>query len=208
MIDNTSGHGPLADIPPEAKRWNWGAFCLTWIWGIGNNTFIALLSFVPFVNIAIWFMLGAKGGEWAWRNKRWENVEAFRKSQRRWAQAGFAALISITLLGVAFFFFVTGTLKNSQAYKLAESTTKQNLELTEFLGTPMTFGAPKGKIQQSNSRATADLNFTVSGPRSAGEMTVTASRRTTGWVIDQLEFDSEDGERYVDLLHKPVSGDR
>ena len=31
-------------IPPEIDRWNWGAFLLNWIWGVGNNTFIALLD--------------------------------------------------------------------------------------------------------------------------------------------------------------------
>ena len=36
-------------IPPEIDRWNWGAFLLSWIWGVGNNTFIALLSLVPIV---------------------------------------------------------------------------------------------------------------------------------------------------------------
>ena len=35
------------DIPPELDRWNWGAFLLNWIWGVGNNTYIALLTLVP-----------------------------------------------------------------------------------------------------------------------------------------------------------------
>ncbi|WP_281405489.1 hypothetical protein [Mesorhizobium sp. B2-6-4] len=27
-----------AEIPAELDRWNWGAFFLNWIWGIGNST--------------------------------------------------------------------------------------------------------------------------------------------------------------------------
>src|ERR1019366_10250458 len=50
-MENTSGQGVAAVVPPELDRWNWGAFLLNWIWGIGNNTFIALLMFVPVVNI-------------------------------------------------------------------------------------------------------------------------------------------------------------
>lgn len=50
-----------AEIPPELDRWNWGAFLLNWIWGIGNNTFIALLTFVPVVGVVMIFVLGAKG---------------------------------------------------------------------------------------------------------------------------------------------------
>jgi hypothetical protein len=45
-MDNTSGQGVGAVVPPEIDCWNWGAFLLNWIWGIGNNTFIALLMFV------------------------------------------------------------------------------------------------------------------------------------------------------------------
>lgn len=43
-MENTSGQGVAAVVPPELDRWNWGAFLLNWIWGIGNNTFIALLT--------------------------------------------------------------------------------------------------------------------------------------------------------------------
>jgi hypothetical protein len=50
-----------ADIPEEIDRWNWGAFLLNWIWGLGNNTFIALLTLVPFVGLVMPFVLGAKG---------------------------------------------------------------------------------------------------------------------------------------------------
>lgn len=64
-MENTSGGGSNAMVPPEIDRWNWGAFLLTWIWGVGNNTFIALLMFVPFVNIVMWFVLGARGSAWA-----------------------------------------------------------------------------------------------------------------------------------------------
>jgi len=65
-------------IPPEVDRWNWGAFLLNWIWGVGNNTFIALLTFVPLVGLVMPFVLGAKGSRWAWRNGRWDSIAHFR----------------------------------------------------------------------------------------------------------------------------------
>jgi len=55
---------------------------LNWIWGIGNNTLIALLMFVPLVNVVMPFVLGAKGSSWAWRNRRWEGVEHFKDAQK------------------------------------------------------------------------------------------------------------------------------
>ena len=69
-------------IPPEIDRWNWGAFLLNWIWGVGNNTFIALLTLVPVVGFVMLFVLGAKGSRWAWRNGRWDSVEHFKRVQR------------------------------------------------------------------------------------------------------------------------------
>src|SRR5579871_1238349 len=83
-VDNTSGQGERAIVPPEIRRWNWGAFFLNWIWGVANETYIALLMFVPLVNVVMIFVLGAKGSEWAWRNTRWRDVAHFKRTQRLW----------------------------------------------------------------------------------------------------------------------------
>ncbi|MEJ2504831.1 MAG: hypothetical protein P8Y81_01015 [Ignavibacteriaceae bacterium] len=79
----------MAGLPPQLYGWNWGAFFLNWIWGIGNNTFIALLCLLPLINIVMIFVLGAKGNEWAWQNKRWQSIEHFKRVQRLWAIWGF-----------------------------------------------------------------------------------------------------------------------
>jgi len=83
-MENTSGQGKKAIVPPEIDRWNWGAFLLNWIWGIGNNTFIALLMFVPFVNFIMPFVLGVKGSTWAWQNRSRISKKTFnnRKSKK------------------------------------------------------------------------------------------------------------------------------
>src|ERR1700731_1316961 len=75
-------------IPPEIDRWNWGAFLLNWIWGIGNNTFITLLALIPLFGIVMAFVLGARGNRWAWQNGRWDSVEHFQRVQRLWATWG------------------------------------------------------------------------------------------------------------------------
>jgi len=103
-MENTSGTGPSAVVPAEIDRWNWGAFLLSWIWGIGNSTYIALLCFVPFVGIVMPFILGAKGSAWAWRNRRWESVEKFKSVQRTWALVGLVLLLLNILLIVVVIF--------------------------------------------------------------------------------------------------------
>lgn len=100
-MQNTSGQGAQAVLPPEISGWNWGAFMMNWVWGLGNNTYIALLMFVPLANIIMMFMLGAKGNAWAWRNKKWDSVAHFQRVQRKWAIAGLIILVVAVLLGGA-----------------------------------------------------------------------------------------------------------
>jgi hypothetical protein len=101
IMQNTSGQGKDAVIPEEIKGWNWGAMMMNWVWGLFNGTFIALLMFVPFVNFVMFFILGAKGNEWAWRNKKWDSVEHFKSVQRKWAIAGLIILVVGVVLGAA-----------------------------------------------------------------------------------------------------------
>lgn len=100
-FENTSGQGNLAHIPSEIRGWNWGAFLSNWIWGLAHNVWIALLCFVPFVNIPMVFVLGAKGNEWAWRNKKWDSIDHFKATQRTWAWCGLGMfVVSVTLFVV------------------------------------------------------------------------------------------------------------
>jgi len=99
VIENTSGQGKLATIPEEIRGWNWGAFLLNWIWGIGNNVWIALLTLIPYVNIIMPFVLGVKGNEWAWRNRKWDSIEHFKRVQRNWARVGkYIIVVSLILI--------------------------------------------------------------------------------------------------------------
>ncbi len=116
--DNASGKGAVSAMPAEIRGWNWGAFFFTWIWGIGNNTWIAFLSWVPYVGIVMPFVLGFKGNEWAWKNKRWNSVGHFKRIQRNWAIAGLIYTIITVGLVVLVFVLLTaaaGTAQLSQA---------------------------------------------------------------------------------------------
>jgi hypothetical protein len=105
-------------IPAEINRWNWGAFLLNWIWGIGNQTYIALLALIPVFGFIMLFVLGAKGSAWAWRNGRWDSVEHFKRVQRRWAIAGVAVWLGVLVLGGGIFVGVFQLLKHSAAYEM------------------------------------------------------------------------------------------
>lgn len=91
---NTSGMGAAATIPDGVKGWSWGAFLLNWIWAIGNRTWIGLLAIIPYVGIIVGIVLGFKGREWAWRNKRWDSVEHFNAVQKTWSAWGVGIVVA------------------------------------------------------------------------------------------------------------------
>ena len=79
------------DVPQEIKKWNWGAFMFSIMWGIGNKTLIALLCLVPCLNVVFMFILGAKGNEWAWKANNYSDIATFKAVQETWNRAGFVA---------------------------------------------------------------------------------------------------------------------
>ncbi|SFG35404.1 hypothetical protein SAMN05518865_11151 [Duganella sp. CF458] len=97
---NSSGLGNMYPVPAEVPGWSWGAFTLNWIWAIGNRTWFGLMALIPYVGLIIAIVLGVKGREWAWQNKRWDSVEHFNRVQRRWSIWGLCLMI-IPLLGIA-----------------------------------------------------------------------------------------------------------
>jgi hypothetical protein len=89
------------ELEAELKKWNWGAFLLTFIWGIGNGVMRSFLVLIPFYGLYEWFMLGIHGNRWAWEKRRWESVEHFHRSQRSWAKAGVIVSVIVFLLFAA-----------------------------------------------------------------------------------------------------------
>lgn len=101
-------------IPDELKEFNWGAFLLTFIWGIKHKAWITLLA-IPL----IWFQMplginwllytilqfycGFKGNMWAYQVDWWMSHKDFRMYQMRWAAAAILLniFIPVFLLGVA-----------------------------------------------------------------------------------------------------------
>jgi hypothetical protein len=198
-MDNTSGQGAAATVPAEIDKWNWGAFLLNWIWGIGNNTFIALLMFVPFVNFVMAFVLGAKGSAWAWRNKKWASVEEFKAVQRSWAKWALIVYALLIAFFVALFFMIAAAIKSSDAYKLAVDTLESNSEATELLGKPITTGIPSGSVQVSGPKGTASLSFSVEGPKGKGTMYFEAVKDLGKWQVERAELEPAGTGRRIDL---------
>lgn len=90
---------PVDQNPPEdIKGWNWGAFFLNGFWGIFNKTYVALLAFIPIINIPVMIFLGYKGNEMSWKNNDWNSIEHFKSTQSKWNVAGFIAFIIYSII--------------------------------------------------------------------------------------------------------------
>ena len=109
---NTSGQGSSSVLPQELQGWNWGGFLLTWIWGVGNQVWLALLALipVPFAALAVAVVLGLKGNEWAWQSKKWDSIAQFQRTQRIWMIWGIVALFLPLLFIVGVLLIMVGVL--------------------------------------------------------------------------------------------------
>lgn len=186
-------------LPPELQGWNWGAFFLNWVWGLAHNTWIALLMFVPVVNIVMPFVLGAKGNQWAWANNEWRDVEHFKQSQRIWARVGVGAFFGVPLFFAVIFFGVMMVFNNSDAYRLTVDHLRNHPNLERRLGLPVEPSSwwTSGNINLENNEGWAELNFEVEGPRGTGTVYVYMKKVRGVWSTRQLSVFSEDGERIL-----------
>jgi hypothetical protein len=211
MTENTSGQGASAVVPREIQGWNWGAFLLTWIWGIGNNVLIALLMLVPLVNIVMWFVLGAKGTEWAWRNKRWDSVEHFQRVQREWTKWGviiaLASFVLAAIFATILFFGISGLFKGSQPYLTALARMDANPAAMSALGEPVHGGFPRGSMNTVNGEGAATLQIPVTGSRKSGTLYVEGTSTDGQWRYQRLELVVDGQDIDLNAEAAPASGD-
>lgn len=118
------------------KRFNWGAFFGTWIWGLFNRTFITLweipLFLTPVGQFSFPLICGLKGNEWAYKNKQYPDIETFHKSQKKQACI-FSTVIIIgsLLLAILFMAVSVGVLTSYLSNK--ENRVKFEHKLNNFI---------------------------------------------------------------------------
>lgn len=184
---NTSGRGPAAELPTEVGRLNWGAFLLNWIWGLGNGTYIALLSLVPIVNFVMPFVLLFKGDKWAWQNTTWRDVRHFRSVQTNWAIAGAVVyglglfFVIVPIVAVVVIFSSVGPFDD------VKEEARLNPQIAEIVGTPVEVGwFTSGSVSQQNQTGDADVSASVRGPLASGSLRMVSTRENGVWVVRKL----------------------
>jgi len=178
---NNSGMGKMCPVPEEVKGWSWGAFFLNWIWAIGNQTWIGLLALVPYLGFIVAIILGVKGREWAWQNKRWDSIEHFNRVQRRWSIWGTCLLI-IPMIGIMAAVAIpayadyTAKAKNFSAYMHAQRAASHvGAYIINHRSLPATLAeagatepAPAGVLSIALNPQTAQIDVTMAKRSIAG----------------------------------------
>lgn len=119
---NDSGTGATAVLPPELQGFNWGALLMNWIWSIAHNSWIGLIALVPYVGFVMAIVLGFKGNEWAWQNRKWDSVEHFRATQKVWTKWGVGILIFGLVVGIGSTIMAASMMKNMPASSTTTTT--------------------------------------------------------------------------------------
>jgi len=112
-----------SEIPAELHRWNWGAAGVPILWGIFNRVWLVILTLIPILNIFIFFVLGFKGNEYAWKKNKTKNLEAFKQTQEKWAIAG---LIIFILNCMIYGFWIYSVLYESETVDFIETSNSLN----------------------------------------------------------------------------------
>ncbi len=107
---NRAGYGGNEAFNPSLyPQFNWGAFLLTWIWGLNHKQPITLLSLGVSVvgffatgifgvlcliaNFGLGIYFGMYGYKWAWESGRFSTPEECRSCQATWGWWGLALII-------------------------------------------------------------------------------------------------------------------
>ena len=183
------------ELPEEIGRWNWGAFFLNWIWGLGNRTYIALLMFIPGINVIMPFVLGFMGNKWAWRNKEWDDVDHFLEVQRRWSIVGVTLFMLLVFSGLGGAVWVQKYLARSEPVRLAIEQVLGSQTVVERLGGRIRPGwYVLGNYRFSGNDAVAQLFFPVNGPRGEATVYLDAVQANGVWDLQGLQIVMANGD--------------
>lgn len=125
--------------------------------------------------------------------------------KRNWKWFIPVGCLSVVALGLAFvaviFTIIMGSIKSSDAFKMAMAWARQDTRVQQKLGTPLEAGwFVSGNIEVSGATGKANLAIPIHGPRGKGKLYADGTKTAGQWRFSTLIFEDErDGSR-IDLL--------
>ncbi|MEM5563574.1 cytochrome c oxidase assembly factor Coa1 family protein [Psychroserpens sp. AS72] len=110
-------------------------------------------------------------------------------------------IVIIVLIAGGIFYKVSNTVKESEPYKHAYTTTIENERVIEFLGTPIeTDGIGNSSYKYSNGLTSAALEIPIKGPKDEGVIIVDAEKINDEWVYNLLYVKIDGETETINLL--------
>ncbi len=167
---------------------------------MGNRTYIALLMLVPVVNIAMPFVLGAKGSAWAWRNEPWDSAAHVTRVQRLWAVWGLVALVGSVALFAGIYPLVSLLLARSEPYKMGVDRLQNDASAAERLGKPIAAGTTSGSISVQAGHGDAELDFGAVGSKNKGTVHLKAVKEFGQWRLTSARLKVDGQDEIIDMM--------
>lgn len=121
-----------------------------------------------------------------------------------WIGLGCGAMVVGSIAFGAFIVFIVfGALRSSQPYQDGLRAARADARVTDALGTPIKPGwLMTGSIKTVNDSGSANIMFTISGPKSDGAMRVIGTKADGHWTYTVMQFRPRIG-RPIDLPVPP-----
>ena len=152
------------------------------------------------MNLFMVIALGLKGNEWAWKHRKWESIEHFKKVQREWAKASFIVVTVLFLFAFIMVFSIESIFKDSEPYKESFRKVIESPEVSSLLGSPIESGLISGSMQTSGPEGLANLAYSVEGPKGGASVAVRAYMELNSWVIECLVVNYEGTDQQTTII--------
>jgi hypothetical protein len=117
-------------------------------------------------------------------------------------------LLPVLFIGgcaVAIFFFATGVMKQSEAYKMALARAQTNPAVIEAIGSPVSqSGIVSGNTNANGAVGEANLSIPLRGPKGKATLYVEAKKSADVWYFQTMVVKIEKTGERIDLNQLPL----
>ena len=133
------------------------------------------------------------------RRKNW-----FQRNWKWFVPVGCGGIVAVIVAFVAvILMIIMGSIKTSDAFKMALATAAQDLRVQEKLGSPIEAGwFISGNIEVSGATGKANLSIPIHGPRGKGTLYADGTKAGGQWRFSTLAVEAESDGSRTDLLDR------
>ena len=107
--------------------------------------------------------------------------------------------------GLVVFWFATGIMKQSEAYKIALARAQANPAVIEAIGSPISqTGIVSGNSNVNGAIGEANLSIPLSGPKGKATLCVEAKKSADTWFFQTMVVKIEKNGERIDLNKLPL----